>query len=493
MNHKSPGEDKIQECPAPSTFEYLEYRARNDPDHIALATPTRRVTYLSFYQDAKRFSIALNTQGVTKGSVVVIIANSDIYVHWLLLIACENNGAISVSCPDVKSLKFINFLNEVDFLITDDTDTIELAKGSYSRIDADWLNKIFGMILHDNSYHFQNLVSFDDAQRITHSSGTTGGNKAMILKRKAQEEKMRFLAENLHPGSEDCLLITMPFSVNSSYLCATHFLRLGLLIVYGPIVWALQKYPITYLEILPIALGDLLKEIPDDFIKPKQLSIKVIGAPYSSDLKEKCLLKICTEISGRYATNEVWPIAYGVNHEGVGILASGVHVKILDDLGMEVAEGNIGQIAVKSSTMIEGYYKNDGATAKQFIDGYLLTGDLGRLLPSRKLQVLGRCDDLINLGGIKLSPEPIEAKLKSIDGVVDLAVTSIRSDQLMDDFCVAVLIKNITDRQAITRKIMTNVSLLGCHRVKLKFIDSLPKTKNGKLSRKMLRQMFING
>ncbi len=482
----------MQECLPPSTFDYLEYRACINPDKIALATPSRRVSYLTFYQDAVRFSIALKDLGVSKGLLVVVIATSDIYLHWLLLIACENNGAISVSLPNVKSLESIKFLNEVDFLVTEDINKIELDRGCCFRIDANWLNKVFGMMLRAKSYLFKNLISLEDAQRITHSSGTTGGQKAMILNRGTQEKKIRFFADNLHLCSEDSFLLTMPFFVNASYLCATHFLRLGLLIVSGPIVWALQNFSITYFETLPIALDDLLKKIPNNFIKPKKLSIKVIGASFGSDLKEKSLLKICTDISGRYATNEVWPIAYGVNHDRVGTLVPGVHVKIIDDFGVEMTEGSIGQIAVRSSTMIQGYYKNNEATEKQFVDGYFLTGDIGRLLPSRKLQLLGRCDDVLNLGGLKHPPDSIEAKLKSIDGVIDLAVTSIYSDQSIDDLCVAVIIENDSDRQAIVQQIITNVSSLGWHRVLIKFINSLPRTENGKLSRKMLRQMFIN-
>ena len=482
----------MQKCLPPSTFDYLEYRACTNPEKIALATQSRRVTYLNFYQDAKRFSIALKDMGVSKGSLVVVIVTSDIYLHWLLLLACENNGAISVSWPGINSLKSIPFLNEVDFLITDDTNKIELDRGYYFIIDTSWLNKVFGMNLCDNRYLFQNLFSLEDPQRITHSSGTTGGQKAMILTRGAQEQKIRFLAENLHLCSEDSCVITMWFSVNSLYLYATHFLRLGLLIVSGSIVWALQNFSISYFEILPIALGNLLKIIPKDFIKPKKLNIKVIGAPLSSDLKEKSLLTICNDISGRYATNEVWPIAYEVSQYGVGTLVPGVHVKIIDDFGEEMTEGSIGQIAVRSSTMIHEYYKNDEATTKCFVDGYFLTGDVGRLLPSRKLQIIGRCDDVLNLGGHKIAPDSMEAELKRIDGVIDVAVTSIFSDQWIDDLCIAVVIGNESDRQTITQQIMNYVFSTGWRRGLIKFLNNLPKTESGKLSRKMLRQMFVN-
>jgi len=482
----------MQKYPPPTTFDCLEYRACVDPEKIAFVTPTKSIPYLNFFQDALRFSIALRDLGIGKGSLVVIIATCG-YLHWLLLIACENNGAISVSWPNIADLKAINFLDEIDFVVTDDINEIELTGGSCFRIDQSWLNQIFGMPLSDTSHPIQNLISLEDAQRISHSSGTTGGQKAMILTRGAQENKLRFFAENLSLSSQDSFLLIMPFSVNSTYLCATHFLRLGLTIVSGPIIWALQHFPITYFEILPIVLDKLVNNIPSDFIKPKKLSIKVIGAPLSLDLKEQSLLKICTDISGRYATNEVWPIAYGVDHNRIGTLVPGVCIKILDDAGEQLPEGAIGQIAARSPTMVQGYYKNNEATAKHFIDGHFLTGDIGRLLPTRKLQILGRCDDLVNLGGIKLTPDFIEAQIKGISGIIDLAVTSISSDNLVDDLCLALIIEKNTDQQTIIQQIKNVVRPLGGRKIGIKFVRSLPTTENGKLSRKKLRQMFVNG
>jgi acyl-coenzyme A synthetase/AMP-(fatty) acid ligase len=484
------GDAPVESCPPPTTFDFLQYRAHTDPKKLALATKTRRVTYLSFYQDAVRFSIALKDIGVSNGSLVLVIANSDIYLHWLLLIACENNGAVSVSWPNVKTLAYIEFLDEVDFLLTEDVHTFALAKGTCLHADAAWKHKIFSMNDCSSGYVAEGIIFPTETQRITHSSGTTGGQKPMALSRGAQEIKIRFLAENLRLCSEDSLLLTMPFSVNATYLCATHFLRLGLVIVSGPLVWALRNFSINYLEILPITLSELLKKIPTDFVRPKRLDIKVVGAPFNRELAEKGLRTVCTDIAGRYATNEVWPVAYQVGHDGIGTLVPGVQVKILDSLGVALADGSIGQIAVKSATMIRGYYKNDEATKRHFSEGYFLTGDLGRLLAPRKLQIVGRCDDVLNRGGMKIPPDVAEAELNGIAGVVDLAVTTIASDQLFDDLCVGVVKSKDADRFSIVQQIITRATSSGWLKVRIKFIDMLPKTENGKLSRKLLRQMF---
>lgn len=474
-----------------TTLDFLEYRASSTPGRIALASRSRNVTCLDFYQDSLRFALALKGLGVIKGSLVLVVVPSDTYLHWLLLLACEANGATSVSWPDTKSLQHIKFLDEVDFVLAEDATQIELVNGRQVHVSDEWRGQIFGMKGDFSQPFHRDRAAAADVLRITHSSGTTGGQKAMLLSRHAQEAKLKFLAENLLLSSDDALLLTMPFSVNATYLCATHYLRRGVLVVSGPLLWGLKRFQVTYLEILPIALSDLLNRLPPNFVKPRHLSIRVIGASFNLDLKNKALNMLCAEISGRYAANEAWPIAYEVDHAGIGTLLPAVQVRILDESGRATLDGGVGQIAVRCPTMIGGYYKDDEASMRHFVDGFFLTGDLGRILPSRKLQVIARCDDVLNRGGLKIAPDDTEARFKSIPGVVDLAVTTSPSDQLFDDLCFGVVRANGFERKDIIQQIIGGAASLGWLKVRIKFMDSLPKTANGKLSRQLLRQQFV--
>jgi long-chain acyl-CoA synthetase len=97
----------------------------------------------------------------------------------------------------------------------------------------------------------------------------------------------------------------------------------------------------------------------------------------------------------------------------VGPLLRGVEVKIVDGQGREVPRGRKGTIMVKGELVMKGYFKNEAAT-KQVLspDGWLHTGDLGRLTQTGELQITGRAKDTIVLtGGENIEPLPIEQKL----------------------------------------------------------------------------------
>jgi long-chain acyl-CoA synthetase len=99
----------------------------------------------------------------------------------------------------------------------------------------------------------------------------------------------------------------------------------------------------------------------------------------------------------------------------VGPLLREVEVKIVDETGRELPRGEKGIIMVKGSLVMQGYYKNEKATREVlFPDGWLNTGDLGRLTRTGELQITGRMKDtIVLLGGENIEPEPIELRLSA--------------------------------------------------------------------------------
>ncbi len=97
----------------------------------------------------------------------------------------------------------------------------------------------------------------------------------------------------------------------------------------------------------------------------------------------------------------------------VGQLLRGVQVKIVDDNGNEVPRGQKGIIMVKGDLVMKGYYKNEKATREVLSpDGWLNTGDIGRLTVNGELQITGRAKDtIVLLGGENIEPLPIELAL----------------------------------------------------------------------------------
>jgi acyl-CoA synthetase (AMP-forming)/AMP-acid ligase II len=474
--------------PAATTFDLLAYHAAVHPARTALIIGSESFTFERLHADTMRFSKALAEMDVSSGQLV-LVSHPSLYVEWLLLIACENVGAISASYPTIDVLASIRTRERADFVFANAA--VPPAGGSkavFKMVDQGWLKTVFGRNLRDVRDHPRVVLGPDEAQRLTHSSGTTGTPKAMLLRRGAQEAKLRDLWQSTGHSSETRLLVTMPFSVNSTYLQATLCLRLGALVVVAPLPTAVCAHQVTYFEALPLMLHQLLRQLPPDFVKPPKLEVRVIGAPLTNQLREMALKLLCTDISCRYAANEVWPIATDMNADQIGTLFPGVDVRILDDRGEEVAAGQVGHVAVRSPSMVEGYFDDPKATQAHFRDGWFLTGDLGRALPRRQLQLVGRSDELLNQGGLKVSPDPIEAKIRAIRGVVDVAVTSVTSDSAIDDLCVAIVLEGAVDPAGVLPQI--NAAAAGWLRMNVKVLRELPKTANGKLNRAALRRLF---
>lgn len=471
--------------PPATTFEFLEYQAEINPERIALILHKDSISFWKFYVDAMRFSFAMGKLGVLPGHMV-FISHPNYYLHWLLLIACENVGAISASFDAGEPFDFTSY--NADFVVADIDPPGRHPETIFQQINMGWINAVYQQNIHDVYSHPRIVLGEEEPQRLTHSSGTTGGHKAMMLHRGAQEIKLRALWHSSGFSRDTRALAIMTFVVNSAYLQATLCLRLGALVVVAPVVAAIRDHHITYFEILPLTLEKIIRELPSDFVKPQRLSIKVVGAPLTKYLRELSLRLLCTDISGRYATNEVWPIATDMSEEGVGTLFPGVDIKIVDDKGEELPLKQIGNVAVRSATMVKEYFENQEATRKHFQGDWFLTGDLGRLLRSRRLEIIGRSDDVLNKGGVKCYPQPIEEEMRKINGVLDAAVTAVPAEHAIDDLCVAIVLEDGVDGQTLLSHITAAAS--GWPKVQVKFVTELYKTANGKLSRSAIRQLF---
>ena len=473
--------------PAATTFEFLEYHAAVNPARTALIMGDESITFEQFHADAMRFSWAFAEWGVSRGQLV-LVSHPSLYVEWLLLIACENVGAISASYPSADAIASTRTRERADFVFADSASPTGGGQAVLRMIDDGSLETVFGRSLNDVRDHPRMLLGPDEAQRLTHSSGTSSSPRAMLLRRGAQEAKLRIHRRAAGHSSETRLLVTMPFMVNSTYLLATLCLRLGALVVVAPLTTAVCTHRITYFEALPIALDQMLRQLPRDFVKPARLVVKVIGAPLTNQLRELALQSLCTGISCRYATNEAWPVVLDMNADGIGTLFPGVDVRILDDRGEEVAAGQVGRVAVRSPSMVEGYFDDPEATQAHFRDGWFLTGDLGLLLPGRRLKLEGRSDEVLNQGGLKVHPGGIEANICTIPGVADVAVTSVTADGAIDDLCVAVVLDGGVDVAGVLPQIEATAS--GWQRLLLKVVPALPVTAQGKLDRAALRRLF---
>jgi 2,3-dihydroxybenzoate-AMP ligase len=167
-------------------------------------------------------------------------------------------------------------------------------------------------------------------------------------------------------------------------------------------------------------------------------------------------------------------------------------VKLLDDDGHEVAEGEVGELACRGPYTLRGYFGVPEYNARQFTpDGFYRSGDLMRRHPSGNYIVEGRKKDLINRGGEKISAEEVENLVLMHPAVQNVACVPYPDDRLGEKMCACVVLK---PGHALTlEQLVAFLQLQEIARFKLperlEVLPDFPVSTFGKVSKKALGEM----
>lgn len=172
-------------------------------------------------------------------------------------------------------------------------------------------------------------------------------------------------------------------------------------------------------------------------------------------------------------------------------------IRIVDDNGQPVSEGEAGNLQVQGPYTIRGYHNEETANANSFTaDGYYCTGDIVKRTPEGYLVVQGRANDHINRAGEKISAEEIEDHLLGHPSVFDAAVVSIPDDYLGERSCAFIIARGDKPRAVELKKWMREQGL-AAFKVpdQIVFAEAFDTTAVGKVSRRelraQLRQRFL--
>lgn len=154
----------------------------------------------------------------------------------------------------------------------------------------------------------------------------------------------------------------------------------------------------------------------------------------------------CTVLEG-YGLSETSPIAC-FNHLGaerkagsIGTPIRGVEMRLVDDAGHPVADGEVGEICVRGHNVMKGYWAKPEATADAIRDGWFFTGDLARRDPDGYYFIVDRKKDLIIRGGYNVYPREIEEVLHEHPAVLEVAVVGVPHEELGEEIAAAVALR----------------------------------------------------
>jgi acetyl-CoA synthetase len=267
--------------------------------------------------------------------------------------------------------------------------------------------------------------------------------------------------------------------------------------------YLLEKYGIRNSFLFPTALKLMMKAVPEPK-KKYDLNLRSImsagesvGVTVIEWAREQLGVTI-NEMFGQTEINYVvgncqaaWPVKPG----SIGRPYPGHEVAIINEKGIEVPRGELGEVAVKKNNdpvFFLEYWKNPGATKEKFIGDWGCTGDQGRMDEDGYLWYQGRSDDVIKSSGYRIGPAEIESCLVKHPAVANAAVIG-KPDEARGQIVKAFIV--LQSGHAASKKLVDEIQDHVRGRLapyeyprEIEFIDALPMTTTGKVQRKELRK-----
>jgi len=174
----------------------------------------------------------------------------------------------------------------------------------------------------------------------------------------------------------------------------------------------------------------------------------------------------------------------------VGLPLPGQTVRIADAAGRPVPAGEVGEVLVKGANVMRGYLNRPEETAKALVDGWLHTGDIGRLDEDGYLVLVDRAKDMIIRGGENIYPREIELVVSQLPNLTDVAVVGRHNPTYGEEPVLFVATRPDTTVTVETIRDHIATQLAKYKRpAQITILDDLPKNAVGKIDKPALRRL----
>jgi acyl-coenzyme A synthetase/AMP-(fatty) acid ligase len=475
--------------PLPTTADLLQFYAHKTPEKTALQWGKQRLTFAQLHEHLSRCTAFLKNQlPHLEKDQVVAVSTEDFLWQWVSLIALEQLGLCSMSVlPGEVNDEFMqqfaaaaliapasHVLSVPVIIINYDTITPQPNEASLPTPEQDRAHRT--------------------ALRLLRTSGTTGESKRIVLDRRMLSGWTERWQWFCNYGPHSICLIQHPFSIGGIYATATACLRAGGTVIKRdgrPFLQAVHDFDVSHATVLPMDLSSIVPESRSVPVIQRKIMLTAFGGVLPVDMVARCLEVFAHHVADMYGTNEVGfigaQIAGLATSATTGItLLPGVEIGIVNDQDQALPPGEVGHIKVRTPHMAARYENDAGSTSAHFMDGWFWPGDMGRTLPSGRLELTGRNDDLINIGGIKVNPALAESNLRSLDYVRDAAVFMLPQPDGTQSVMIAVVFAATGHLERLRQDTAASLASFGKW-LEWTEVETIPRTPTGKVQRGVLR------
>ena len=474
----------------------------------------RRWTYGEMIALSGRLAGALRRRGVTPGDRVAVQVEKSPEALMLYL-ACVRAGAVYLPLNTAYTLA------ELDYFIGDATPRLvvvdpkhsesiaEIAAmhgGTVETLDATGGGSLLQLSRSEEADFSDVERGPDDLAAILYTSGTIGRSKGAMLTHDNLLSNALTLRDLWRFTSADRLIHALPIFHTHGLFVASNVTLLS-----GASMYLLPKFDadeaLRLMDSATVMMG-----VPTFYVRLVQhpgltrevtarMRLFVSGsAPLLAETHRSFSEKTGHAILERYGMTET-NMNTSNPYDGdrvagtVGFPLPGVAVRVVDpETGKSVPDGETGMIEVKGPNVFKGYWKMPEKTAAEFrMDGFFITGDLGKIDERGYVHIVGRGKDLVISGGYNIYPKEVETEIDGMSGVVESAVIGVPHPDFGEGVtAVVVRAKGATlDEQAVLDALKDRLARYKQPK-RVLFVDDLPRNTMGKVQKNVLRETYAD-
>lgn len=486
------------------------------PGRVAVISREKSYTYEALNRRAKRLANALLKQGVEHGDRVgLLMPNNNEFLETYF--ATAKIGAVLVPVNTRLAGP------EIDFILKDCTvkgfifgKDFEKTVAQMSYPASARFRVSTGTSAVPDTLDYESLINAagedepdikiceDDLHVIMYTSGTTGRPKGAMLTHK-----------NIYTGGLD-MLIGLHYQYPERLLALVPLFHSGGItpvvghVIKGVCTVLMESFdPMNALKLIEkhkvsLLLGvttivKMLLQVPDlDSFNLESLKTAILpGSPLPYPIIKEAYERmgvLCqnlwglTEMTGPGSHTAIEDVLE--KPECAGKPYFNVDLRIVDFLGKDVAPGEMGEIIARGPNMMKGYWNLPRETAEAIREGWLHTGDMGRIDEQGYLYVIDRIKDMIVSGGENVYPAEIEKVIREMPGVRDVSVIGIPDDKWGETPKAYIEVQTGVTLTPEEVGAFCRTRLAGYKVPRhVEFIETLPRNPTGKVLKKTLRQM----
>ncbi|TAK81065.1 MAG: AMP-dependent synthetase [Aquabacterium sp.] len=499
--------------------DFFEHTAARLPHKIALICGDQRLSYGELATRAERLAALLQQRGVQRGDRVALYLDNGVEMVVGVWAALKAGAVFMPVNPLTKDDKLGYLLNDarVSALVTQSSllsharaalrqnqtvhSCVLVGEGA-DPADARFLPYDDG----DGSRPFALPPLIDqDLAAIIYTSGSTGSPKGVMLSHLNMVSAGTSVSTYLGLREDDIVICALPLAFDYGLYQLIMSFKLGATLV-------LERgftFPVKVLEVMvdervtvfpgvPTMFSLLmnLRTLPDFDLSALRMITNTAAALSEEHIRKLRALFPQATLFSMYGLTECKRVTYlppdqlDIRPTSVGRGMPNEEVWLVDGEGRRLPNGSTGELVIRGSNVMRGYWEKPQETAKRLKPGplpgemVLYSGDLFRTDDEGWLYFVARKDDIIKSRGEKVSPREVENVLYGIEGVFEAAVVGVPDELLGQAVKAFVVLKpeaKLTDRAIIKHCLGHLESFMAPKYVE--FVDELPKTDTGKIKK----------